>query len=183
MKSNRLRKIDNFANRHLLLSSFLCLIILGFIINFYWAFDNRESSFTFVGVEEYISMIKLSIFLTFFFGSIPIFFISLLLYSFLKRKSSVYNNLSFYQKFIISFIPAFIIMLLFYLCIASSSYKPSDYYPGAVFISSVYSVIFATFFGWFSNASKTRIIVQCFIVNLLMVFFNIIMCFLQSPVM
>lgn len=183
MTSSRLKTIDDFARRHLLFSSFVCLIILGFIINFYWAFRGRESSYTFVSVAEYINMVKWSILGTFFWGSIPIFFISLLLYSFLKKKSSVYNNLSFYQKFILSFIPAFIIMFLFYLCITSSSYKPSDYYPGAVFVSSVYSVIFATFFGWLSNASKIRMIVQCIIVNLLMVFFDIIMGILHSPAM
>ena len=180
MKSNRLKKIDDFTRRHLLLSSFLCLIILGFIINFYWAFRRRESSFTFVGVEEYISMIKWSILGAIFLDSIPIFFISLLLYFFLKRKSSVDNNLSFYQKFIISFIPAFITILLFYFWIASFSCRPSDYYLGAVFVSSVYSIIFATYFSWISNASKIRIVVQILIISLLMILLNIIEYFLHN---
>jgi hypothetical protein len=121
-------------------------------------------------------MIKWSILGTIFLDSIPIYFISLLFYSFLKRKSSVYNNLSFYQKFIISIIPSFVIIFLLYLWAASFSYYTlRDCDPWAIFFYSIYSVIFAAFFGWFSNASKTRIIVQCFIINLLMVFFNIIM--------
>ena len=177
MKSNIIKKIDDFARRHLLLSSFLCLFILGIIINTYWAFDRPglRRTFLYVAAENILT--------TFVFGSIPIFLVSLLLYSFIKKGISGHSDLAFSKRFVLSFIPTFIITLLFYLWYASSHYKPSDYYLGAVFVSSVYSVIFAAYFGWLSNATKKRIIGQCTIINLLMVFFNILTGFLYSPVM
>ena len=144
MKSNILKRIDDFAKRHLLLSSFVCLIILSILINFYWAFDNRLLYHT--GIEGFVDMVVSSILVTFFVGSIPIFFISLLLYSFLKKKSSVYTGLTFYQRFILSLIPAFVIILLFFVCIVSCSYELSDCDPWGVFFYTIYSIIFAAFF-------------------------------------
>lgn len=180
MKSNRLNKIDNFAKRHLLFSSFVCLMILGVIINFYWSFDRRESSYTFVGIEEYIHMVKWSILGTFLWDLIPIFLISLLLTSFLKKESLDNIHLPFYQKFILSFITVSPIIFLFFTGFFGYGFDFRYYPDGAFVFLPTYSVIFSLYFGWFSNASRIGIIIHCFVVTLLMGALCIIMAILHS---
>ena len=177
MKSDTLRKIDDFAKRHLLLSSFLCLIILSLVFNFYISFVSSYSVIT--TSSEFIDSIDDILIASFFlniYSTIPIFFISLLLYFFLKKKSSSGLDLMFNKKFFLSFIPTLAIMLFFLIRIAQDAIlrysKPTYLYNMAILVSFVCSAIFAIYFGWLSRASKLRIIVQCIIANLLIGLLN-----------
>jgi len=168
-----LEKIDNFINRRPLLSSFLCLLVLGIILEFFWIYtDTARSSSLDGGIENIIISAKWSIF-GIWVWVIPVFFISLILRSFLKKKGSHDDSLSFSRKFIFAFIPTLATILFFLVCIVEDIPRPYGsnpmyLYPLAIFTSCFYSAVFGTFFGWQSRVSRTRIIVQSIIVNSLM---------------
>lgn len=167
-----LEKIDNFANRHPLLSSFLCLLILATALEFFGIYTGTVNSTLYVGIENIIISAKWSIF-GIWVWIIPVFFISLLLCSFLKKKGSHDDSLSFPRKFILAFIPTLATILFLLICIVEDIPRPYArnavyLYPLAIFTSCFYSAVFGTFFGWQSRVSRTRIIVQSIIVNLLM---------------
>lgn len=178
MKSNRLEKIDNFARRHPLLSSFLCLYILSAILEFFLFYaDTAKASTLGGGIENIILSARLSIFYNWLW-IIPIFFISLLLCSFLKKKSSHDGSLSFSRKFFLAFIPALATILFFSIWIVQMiprpyASNPMYLYPLAIFTSCFYSAVFSTFFGWQSKVSRVGIIVQAIIVSLLMGIFYV----------
>lgn len=173
MKSNRLEKIDNFINRYLLLSSFLCLLILATALEFFGIYTGTAESFSLDGgIENIIFSAKWSIY-GIWIWIIPVLFISLILCSFLKKKGSHDDSLSFPRKFILAFMPALATILFFLIYIVEDiprpyASNPVYLYPLAIFTSCFYSAVFGTFFGWQSGVSKTRIIVQSIIVNLLM---------------
>jgi hypothetical protein len=171
MKSNILKKIDAFAKRHLLLSSFLCLISLSVALNFYMGYA-LPSPLLPEGIQKVVDLAISTIII----GTIPIFVISILLYHFLKKKTPVVSNFTYYKKFFLSFIPTLPIITYFLIVITQDAityYNKSAYfYILASLISFAYSVIFATYFSWLSKASKSKIIVQCIIIGILMVFFN-----------
>ncbi len=179
MEPNRLEKIDNFTKRHLLLSSLLCLFILSLILEFYrfyMAYD-ISTPLEFKGIAKVIFLAKNTVFNT-GFCLIPIFIISLLLWSFLKKQSSPDATLSFSRKFIFSFIPALAIILLFSIWIVQDIPKPYAgnpmfLYPLAILTSCFYSAVFGAFFGWQSKVSRVEIIVQSVIVSFLMVIISL----------
>jgi hypothetical protein len=176
MKSDIFKKIDDFARHHLFLSSFLCLISLSVVLNFYMGYALPISSLLPNVIERLINLIVPSIIGTFFLGSIPILVISGLLLYFLEKKTPVIPNLNYSKKFFLSFMPTLSIILFFLIRIAqyaSSSYANPPYpYHFAILTSFVYSVIFATFFSWLTNTSKLKIIVQSIIISILMGFLN-----------
>lgn len=176
MKSNILKKIDEFTRRHLLLCSFLCLIILSVVLNFYMGYALPTSSLLPKVIERIIDLVVPSIIRTLFIGTIPIFVVSILLYHFLKKKTHTVPKLTYYKRFFLSFIPTLAIILFFSIRIAqyaSTSYANPPYpYQLAILTSFVYSVIFAAFFSWLSKASKLGITVQCIITSILMGLFN-----------
>ena len=173
MKSNRLRKIGGFSERHILLSSFLCLLISSIFLGFFSVYTGTAGSFSLKGgIENIIFSAKWSIF-GIWLWIIPVFFISLLFCSFLKKKSSYDASLSFFQKFILAFIPALATILLFSILIVRDiprpyASNPMYLYSLSIFTSCLYSVLFASFFGWLSKLSRVGIIVRSSIVNLLM---------------
>lgn len=182
MEPNSLEKIDNFARRHLLLSSFLCLLILGTIFNFFINYvETAKSSFDWA-IEEIIDF-ALSTIIPIIFWIIPSFIISLLLCYFLKKKSSQEAGLSFSQKFLPAFIPALGIILIFSTLIFLTTPRPYSYNLTyiclAIFTSCLYSTVISAFLGWLSKASKAGIIVQSFIVSLLMGIFYLFLHFLS----
>jgi len=184
MIMNILMKIDKLAKRHLLLSSFLCLMLLALIINLYWTFENHSIDNSQEIGEYIINTVKVSISDTFLFGLIPIFFISFIMHYFLKKKDSVYLILNFYRRLILSLIPSFIIILLFFVWMNVSYYFELSYYnPWSIFIYFVYSIISAAFFSWHSKASKSGIIIKFSIVLLLMGFYYLFVSFLHRSVM
>ena len=173
MKSNRLQKIGDFTNRHPLLCSFLCLLVLGTILEFFGIYSGTAGSSSLDGgMENIILSAKWSIF-GIWIWIIPVFFISLILHSFSKRKGSHDASLPFFRRFILAFIPALGIILLFSIGIVEDiprpySSNPMYLYPLAIFTSCFYGVVFGTFVGWQSKASRKGIILQSIIVNLLM---------------
>jgi hypothetical protein len=176
MKSNAAKKIDAFARHHLFLSSFVCLMILSVILNFYMGYALPISSLLPNVVERLINLIVPSIIGTFFFSTIPILVVSSILFYCLKKKAPVIPDLSYSKKFSLSFIPTLAIILFFLIRIAqyaSSSYANPPYpYHFAIITSFVYSVIFAAFFGWLTDTTKLKIIVQCIIISILMALLN-----------
>jgi len=175
MKSNTLKKIDAFAKRHLLLSSFVCLIILSLVFNLYISIASSYSII--ITFSKFIDLVVSSIIDTFFFSTIPILVISSLLLYFLEKKTSTdIPNLTYFKRLFLSFIPAMPIMLFFLIWIAQDAIlrysKPTYLYDMAILVSFVCSAIFAIYFSWLSRASKLRIIVQCIIANLLIGLLN-----------
>jgi len=173
MQPIMLRKIDNFGRRHLLLSSFLFLLILGTILEFFgiYASTARSSSLD-GGIENIIFSAKWSIF-GIWVWVIPVFLFSLLLCSFLKKKGSHNARLSFSRKFVLGSIPALSIILLISVWIVEDTPRPFAsnpmyLYPLAIFISCFYGAVFGAFFGWQSKVSRAGIIVQSISLNLLM---------------
>lgn len=170
---NILIRIDDFTNRRPLLSSFLCLLVLGTILEFFGIYTHtaRSSSLD-GGIENIIFSAKWSIF-GIWVWVIPVSFISLLLCSFLKKKGSRDASLPFSKKFILAFIPAPATILLFSIWIVEDiprpySSNPMYLYPLAILTSCFYSAVFSAFLGWQSRVSRPVIIVQSIIVNLLM---------------
>lgn len=102
MGANILKQFEKFCRRHLLLSSFLWLYIPCILFSFYIEFDNQTSMDTGVGAFiEKLFLAFMGVFFTTLIVSIPIFLISLLLYTFLKQKSAVKADWSFFPRFII----------------------------------------------------------------------------------
>jgi len=185
MKSNALKKIDVFAKRHLFLSSFVCLIILSLVFNFYILFVSDYDVIT--TFSEFIDIIGDLFFATFFlslYSTIPISVVSSILLYFLKKKAPAIPNLNYSKKFFLSFIPTLSIMLFFLIWIAQDAIlrysKPTYLYNMAILVSFICSAIFAIYFSWLSRASKLRIIVQCIIANLLIGLLNGFMYALAS---
>ena len=107
------------------------------------------------------------------FWIIPIFFISLVLHSFLKYKSSQNAGFSFIRKFVFTCIPTLVIFLQFSIWIIRETLvfypnTPLHLYTLGIFTSCLYSVVFSIFIVWLSEASGTRLIVQSIIVSFLM---------------
>ena len=183
MKLNQLIKIGEFFERQLLLSSFLCLLILGTIFNFLLVYiETAKSSFDWA-IDEIIDF-ALSAIITAIFWVIPSFIISLLLCYFLRKKSSHDAGLSFSKKFFSAFIPALGTILLFSTLIFLATPRHYSNNPTfiflALFTSCLYSTVISAFFGWLSKASKAGIIVQSFIVSLLMGLFYMFLHFLSQ---
>ena len=180
MGSNMLKKFEEFCRRRLRLSSFLCLYLPSIVYSFYIAFDNATSLRA--GVGAFIEKLWGSLMEVLFVApivSIPIFLISLLLYTFLKQTSSVKADWTFFPKFILAFFPAFITMFI-------GLYVLWPYLQiGIILAGFVYSVIFATYFALFSNVSKIQFALQCTIVipviNFLMAAMFFIIALLGSP--
>jgi hypothetical protein len=176
MKSNAAKKIDDFARRHLFLSSFVCLMILSVIFNFYMGYALPISSLLPSVAERLINLIMPSLIGTFFFSTIPILVVSSILFYFLKKKAPVIPDLNYSKKFSLSFIPTLAIILFFLIRIAqyaSSSYANPPYlYHFAIITSFVYSIIFAAFFSWLTNTTRLKIIIQCIMISTLMVLLN-----------
>lgn len=169
MKSNSFMKIDYFARRHLLPSSFVCLIILSFIQIYYMRYALPISSLHKAKVGEIlVDLFMPTIWIT-LFHSIPIFAISILLSHFLKKKTYI-ATLRYYKRFLLSFAPtlAIILFLLIRVPNALTSYSNIPYpYHMAILTSFVYSAIFSAFFTWLSKASKERIIIQSIVISIL----------------
>lgn len=177
MKLNALKKIDDFARRHLFFTSFVCLVILNLVCNFYILFvSDYDVIKTF---SEFTDIIGDLLFPTFFlslYSAIPILIVSSILLYFLKKKTPSIPNLTYFKRLFLSFIPTMPIMLFFLIWIAQDAIlrysKPSYLYDMAILVTFVCSAIFAIYFSWLSRASKLRIVVQCIIVNLLIGLLN-----------
>jgi len=173
MRSMTLNRIAGFFDRHLLLSSFLLLVILGTLLAFYITYAKTAHFFSMGGgIARVVSSAKLSI-LGIWLCMLLVFPISALLSSFLKRKDSHDSQLSFASKFLLSSIPAVSIVFLFtFLTIQETpgpyANDPMYLYSVAIFITGVYGVMFGAFFGRHSKATKTRILAQSAAVNILM---------------
>jgi len=176
MRSNAVKKIDAFARSHLFLSSFVCLMILSVILNFYMGYALPISSLLPSVPERLINIIMPSIIRTFFFSTMPILVVSSLLFYFLRKKVPVIPDLNYSKKFSLSFIPTLAIILFFLIRIAhyaSSSYANPPYpYHFAIISSFVYSIIFAGIFSWLTNTNRLKIIIQCIIITILMALLN-----------
>ena len=178
MKSNIFMKIDGFARRHLLLSSFVCLIILSFILVYYMSYI---LDYVFVGHKATIGVRLVDVFpatmwSTLFFHSIPTFVISILLSHFLKKNTYI-APLGYCKRCFLSFSSTLpIILFVLIKTPDASTFNNNIPYPYhmAILISFVYSVIFSIFFAWLSKASKERIIIQSIIVSILMGYMNTI---------
>ena len=183
MESITLKKIGNFVDRHLFLSTFSLLVILGTLLAFYITYTRTAHFYTMGGgIERIVFSAGLSI-LGIWLCMLLVFPISVILYSFLKKKPSHNSHLSFSRKFILSSIPAVSVILLI---LWTAQETPRDYtkealyvYPIAIFISCVYSVMFGAFFGWQSKAKKMGIILQSVAVNTLMVVYYAVIYFLS----
>ena len=173
MESIKLNKIVGFFDRHLLLSSFLLLVILGTLLAFYITYA-RTAHFSFIGggIHNILFSAKWTI-LDIWLCVIPLFPISVVLFSFLKRKDSHGSQLSFSSKFLLSSIPAVSIVFLFtFLTIQETpgpyANDPMYLYSIAIFITGVYGVMFGAFFGRHSKTTKLRTLAQSAAVNILM---------------
>ena len=71
MKSDIFKKIDYFTRRHLLLSSFLCLIVLSLVFNLYISIASSYSII--ITFSKFIDLVIASIIDTFFFSTIQLF--------------------------------------------------------------------------------------------------------------
>jgi len=160
MKSNFL-KMDEFVRRHLLLSSFLLISFDGFFLNYYYQIIFLSSDF--FNISSY--NIKVDI-IAFALCSIPVFIISLLMWSFLKNKDPVQIRQAFYHKLIICFIATFLSVPLYL-----GEFRDYSDLLG-IFFAVVYGIAFSVFFAYFSYGSKKKIIVQCFIISILIGFLN-----------
>jgi hypothetical protein len=169
MGSNMLKQFEKFCRRHLRLSSFLYLLLQYVIFRFYIAFDSIRAKDA--GVGAFIEMVFHGLSLVSgdtALASIPIFLISLLLYTFLKQKSVVKADWSFFRKFILAFFPfpTFIGMVL--ICLA----PPPQLIMAGILYGFIFSFFSAFFFALLSEVSKTQFVLQCIIVmpviNLLM---------------
>ena len=171
MNSTVLKRIDDLARRHLLLSSFLCLNILSVFPHFFFNYTSffRTLSPYPRGLMEHLTLSVTS--LVPFFEIVPFFFISLLLYFFMKRKGSSSAPLNFFQSFIFSFVPSVLIILLFLIFMAKETlavYPDAQLiYTLALFNGCLYSVGFSLFLGWYAKLSKIRFIVTSTIVTLI----------------
>ncbi len=176
MNSNIFMKIDSFARQHLLLTSFVCLIILSFILIYYMTYMVEYVS---VGHKATIGGRLADVYTgtiqtTLIFHSLPTLAISILLSHFLHKKTHIVT-LPYYKKYFLSFFPtlAIILFVLFTMPNASTFfYKIPCPYPMAILTSFVYSAVFSAFFTWLSKASKKRIIIQSIVISILMGFIN-----------
>jgi len=177
MKSNAAKKIDAFVRRHLFLSSFVCLIILSLVFNFYILFVSDYDVIT--TFSEFTDIIGDLLFPTFFlslYSAIPILIVSSILLYFLKKKGPPIPNLTYFKRIILSFIPTMIILLFSLIWISQEAIlrysKPTYLYNMAILVSFVCSAIFSIYFSWLSKASKLQIVVQCIIAALLIGLLN-----------
>jgi len=187
MKSNIFMKIDDFARRHLLLTSFACLILLSFILIYYvcYVLDYGPLHEVKIG-KRLIDEFCPTIWTTLFFSPIPTFAIAILLSHFLKKKTYIATP-HYYKRFFLSFAPtlAIILFLLIITLEPKTFYNKIPYpYHMAILTSFVYSVIFSAFFAWLSKASKRQIMIQSSIIGILMGLINqMIGIFGTSPYM
>jgi hypothetical protein len=113
------------------------------------------------GVGAFIEKLCLSIMGTFSRAiavSIPVFLISLLLYTFLKQKSTVKANWPFFSKFILAFFPAYFVMVSAYLAFSSNLHIMG------ILILFIHSAYFATYFALLSEVTKIQFVLQCIFV-------------------
>lgn len=171
MNSTVLKRIDDFVRRHPLLSSFLCLNILSVFPHFFFNYTSffRTLSPYPRGLMEHLALSATSSIP--FFEIVPFFFISLLLYIFMKKKDSSFAPLNYFQSFIFSFVPSVLIILLVLIWMAKKTlavYPDAQLiYTLALFNGCLYSVGFSLFLGWYARLSKIRFIVTSIIVTLL----------------
>lgn len=187
MKLNIFMKIDSFARRHLLLGSFVCLLILSFILIYYMRYVLDYVAFSEVNIgERFVNLFVSTIWITLLFHSIATFAISILLSYFLKKNTYI-NSLRYYKKYLLSFFPTLTIILFVLITIpdTSTSYRNIPYpYHMAILTSFVYSAIFSAFFSWLNKASKGKIILQSIVISILMGLINKIIYEIgSSPVM
>ena len=159
MKIKFIKKIEDFSHSYLCLSSFLYLLFPCAIYRFFLNFSGINANGA--GIVAFLD----KVFRAFSFAlldtglaSIPIFLISLLLYTFLKQKSAVKANLSFFSKFILVFFPYYFVMIFVYLAFSSILHI------AGILILFVYSAYFATYFALFSEVSKIQFVLQCIFV-------------------
>ena len=177
MESNRLQKIDNFARHHLLVSSFVCLVTLSLVFNFYISFvSDYDVITTFSEFIDIIERLSFGTFVLSLYSAIPILVICSILVHFLGKETPTVPVLAYYEKFFLTFIPTLALILFFLIWITQDAIlrysKPIYLYYMAIFVSFVCSAIFATYFSWLSRDSKLGIIVQCIIANLLIGLLN-----------
>lgn len=176
MRSMTLNKIAGFFDRHLFLSSFLLLVILGTLLSFYITYARTAHFYSMNGgIDRLLFSAKVSILGVWI--CVPLVFpISVFLNYFLKKNFSCPLQFSFLRRFILATVPA---LSIFFLITFSNAHEAPRHYPKedmylyltAVLVSIVYSVMFGGFFGWQSKATKKGIILQSIAVNLLMVFY------------
>ena len=174
MKRDIQTRIDEFAKNHLLLSSYLCLLFISTFLEFFRIYAMTAGYYSLDGGVE--NIIYAATGAVPVFWVIPVFFISLFLYSFLKYKRSQNARSSLMQKFILTFFPTLAVLLLFSIWIIQETLlfypkTPLHLYPLGIFTSCLYSIVFSMFIVWLSEASGVRLIVQSTIVSLLMGFF------------
>ena len=176
-----------FFESHPLLSSFLCLLILSTILEFYRYYVHSVGPvpLKLESIEKVIYFVKSSTLGAAYFWSVPVLFISLILWSFLKKESSSEESPTFYSRFALSLVPAFTVTLFFSISIIRH-HKPIYYsrpdllYPLAIITTCFYGAAFGAFFGWLSKGSKARIIIYSVIVNLLMGLFYYLLFLLSK---
>lgn len=153
--------MDEFVKRHLLLSSFLVLSFYGVLLNSYYQIICLSSDF--FNIDSYNITVNI---IAFALSSIPVFIISLVMSSFLKNKIPVKIHQAFYRKLVICFIATFLSAPLYF-----EEFRGYSDLLG-IFFAVVYGIAFSAFFAYFSYGSKTKIIIQCFIVSILIGFHN-----------
>jgi hypothetical protein len=180
VKIKIIEKFKDFSHRHLRLSCFLCLFLPSIVFSYYIAYSNEAVISTGFGAS--IEKIWGSLMEVLFVApivSIPIFLISLLLYTFLKQSSSVAADWTFPPKFLLVLLPAFITMFLGLFILWP--YLEIE----IILVGLVNSVIFATYFAIFSEVSKIQFALQCITViptiNFLMSVMFFIIVLLGSP--
>lgn len=185
MKSITLKRIGNLVDRHSFLSSLLLLTILGTIMYFYVVYTSTAySSLREGGIKDIIFSVKLAILDT-WFCALLVSPISILLFIFLRTKPSCNSELSFPRRFAFSSFPALCVVFLITLWTAQDT--PGPYAKGpfylytlAIFIASVYTVMFGGFFGWQSKSTKTGIVVQSITINILMAVYYAVIYLLSN---
>ena len=164
MKSNIFKKSYEFGNRHLLLSAYICLMLMSICVNFYWAFyETRESIGSLSTYSDVVTVIFYDLFFFTALDAIPVFLIASFFYYCLTNSKKRKKNISFYKQYVSSFIPSFLVALFFITVYFSALYGSAP-----IFFALICSTIYSFFFCTYSNTPAIETVIISFFINLIM---------------